>query len=58
MTSSTITREIEGLTSSFDVKKVLEEAKNCPGESQDVNYLGHGEKDNCDFHLFKRMKTI
>ena len=28
---------------------MLEEAKNVPGEIQDVNYRGLGEKDKCDF---------
>ena len=39
--------------SSFDVRKVLEVAKNGPTEIQDVNYRGLGEKDNCDFDFLK-----
>ena len=39
--------------SSFDVQKVLEVSKNVPGEIQDVNYRGLGEKDKCDFDFLK-----
>ena len=33
------------------MQKVLEVARNSPGEIQDVNYRGLGEKDKCDFEL-------
>ena len=42
-----------GLTSSFDVQKVLEVPKNVPGEIQDVNYHGGWENNNCDFDSLK-----
>ena len=51
LTSSTISREGGGVTSSFDVEKLLEEAKNRPGEIQHVNYRGCEENNNCDFDL-------
>jgi hypothetical protein len=48
-----ITQEGEGITSSFDIGKLLEEAKNSPGEIQDVNYRGSRDKNNCDFEFLK-----
>ncbi len=40
------------------MQKVLEVARNGPGEIQDVNYRGLGENNNCDFDFLKRMETI
>ncbi len=39
------------------MQKVLEEAKNVPGEIQDVNYRGLREKDKCDFDFLKNNEN-